>query len=274
MKKFDLEFPKTQLFSKTDLAKFEFSADGRPHIVSRGAQKNFAEFARDIGEVWSKSDARNDELWYKQLIAKAILFRWLESAVPRQPWYEGGYRANIVTYAMAKVIHDASGEKQLLDFDAIWRRQAVPDALQRALLIAAAEAHHVITRPPAGVRNMSEWAKQQACWNGLKARILSYDDDFESCLTMVEAARIVKREERAKKAMTEGINAQSEVVTLGAEFWKEVLAWGRERKRLSPKDMQILEVSASMPRRLPTESQSRHSLDALARMKDQGFGEV
>jgi hypothetical protein len=82
-----------------------------------------------------------------------------------------------------------------------------------------------------------------------------------------------KRDEKAKKAMTEGINAQSEVVTLGAEFWKEVLAWGRERKRLTPKDMQILEVCASMPRRIPSDLQARHALDALGRMRDQGFGE-
>lgn len=271
-KKFDLEFPKSQLFSKTDLAKFEFSAVGKPHVVSRGAQKNFSEFAKEIGEAWSKSDARYDELWYKRLISKAIMFRWLETEVPKQPWYEGGYRANIVTYAMAKLFHDANSEKQILDLDAIWRRQSVPDAMQRALLLAAAEAHDVITHPMAGVRNMSEWAKQQACWNGMKGLRLNYGDDFESCLTLVDTARTAKRDERSKKTMTEGINAQSEVVTLGAEFWKEVLAWGRERKRLTPKDQQILEVCAST-RRIPSDLQARHALDTLGRMRDQGFGE-
>ncbi len=270
---FDIEFPKAQLFSKTDLAKFEFSAAGQPHIVSRGAQKNFAEFAKEIGEAWAKSDAIYDELWFRRLISKAIVFRWLETEVPKQPWYEGGYRANIVTYSMAKLIHDANGQKQVLDLDAIWRRQSVPEALQRALLLAAAEAHDVITHPKAGVRNMSEWAKQQACWNGMKDRTLNYDDDFETCLTLLETARTAKREEKAKKNMTEGINAQSEVVNLGADFWKGLLAWGRERKRLTPKDQQILAVCASMPRRLPSDLQSYHALDALARMRDQGFGD-
>ncbi|MTH60033.1 AIPR family protein [Paracoccus litorisediminis] len=270
---FDFEFPKTQLFSKTDLAKFEFSAAGQPHLVSRGAQKNFAEFAKDIGDAWSKSDAKYDELWYKRLISKAIVFRWIETEVPKQPWYEGGYRANIVTYAMAKVFHDANGEKQVLDLDTIWRRQSVPDALQRALLLAAAEAHDVITHPPTGIRNMSEWAKQQACWNGIKGRTLSYDEDFETCLTLAESARTTKRDEKAKKAMTDGINAQSEVVMLGADFWKQALTWGRDRKRLTPKDQQILDVCASMPRRLPSDLQSRHALEALNRMRDQGFGE-
>ena len=75
---------------------------------------------------------------------------------------------------MAKVFHDANSGKQILDLDTIWRRQAVPEALRRALLVAAAEANNMITHPPSGVRNMSEWAKQQACWNGLKGRRLDY----------------------------------------------------------------------------------------------------
>ncbi|QOL82344.1 AIPR family protein [Pseudooceanicola spongiae] len=270
-KKFDLEFPKSQLFIKTDLAKFEYSAAGHPHIVSRGAQKNFAEFAKEIGEAWAKSDARYDELWYRRLIAKAIVFRKLETEVPKQPWYEGGYRANIVTYAMAKVFHDATSDKQVLDVDAIWRRQAAPAPLLRALLVAAAEANDVITHPPAGVRNMSEWAKQQACWNGLKGRKLDYDDDFASCLTLVESVRTAVRDARAKKALTASINAQTEVVKLGAEFWDRVMDWGRAERKLSPKDFQILQICASMPRRIPSDFQATHAMDLLQRMKDQGY---
>ena len=270
-KKFDLEFPKSQLFSKTDLAKFEFSAAGQPHVVSRGAQKNFAEFAKDIGEAWSKSEAKYDELWYKRLISKTIVFRWLETEVPKQPWYEGGYRANIVTYAMAKVFHDANGERQVLDLDAIWRRQAVPEALQRALLLAAGEAHDVITHPPAGVRNMSEWAKQQACWNALKGRRLIYGADFDGCLVLEENARANEREQRKQKRETDSISVQSEVVNRGSEFWQEVLARGIAGRKLSPKDQQILNVCVSMPRRIPSELQSRHAMHVLERLREQGI---
>lgn len=270
-KKFDLEFPKAQIFSKTDLAKFANSAAGQPHIVSRGAQKNFAEFAKDIGEAWSKSDTKYDELWYRRLIAEAIIFRKLEEEIPKQPWYEGGYRANIVTYAMAKVFHDAMGEKQMLDLDTIWRRQALPEALERALLLAAAEAHSVITHPPSGVRNMSEWAKQQACWNGLKGRKLDYDADFDSCLVLKEIVRNSERDERVKKRELEGISAQSEVVNRGPEFWRDILARGVSGRKLTPKDQQILGVCASMPRQLPSELQSKHAMSVLERFRYQGL---
>ncbi len=270
-KKFDLEFPKIKLFSKTDLAKFVFSASGQPHIVSRGAQKNFAEFAKEIGESWSRSDAKYDDLWYKRLISKALIFRKLETEVPKQPWYEGGYRANVVTYAMAKLFHDANGEKEVLDLDTIWRRQTVADALVDALLVAAAAAHHVITHPPAGVRNMSEWAKQQACWNRLKSEELQYGDSLESCLVLIESARTNVRDARSEKALTDGINAQSEVVKLGGGYWSKVLEWGRAKKRLTPKDLQIVQICATIPQRLPTDSQALHAMKLLGRLKDEGF---
>lgn len=269
-KKFDLEFPKAQFFSKTDLAKFEHSSTGQPHIVSRGAQKNFAEFAKEIGEAWGKSDGRYDELWYRRLIAKAIIFRKLESEVPKQQWYEGGYRANIVTYAMAKVFHDSNGEKQVLDLDTIWRRQTVPEALQRALLLAAAEANDVITHPPAGVRNMSEWAKQQACWSGLRGRKLDYGAEFDSCLILVDLFRTREREQRKKKQEMDGISAQSEVVNRGAVFWQEILARGTKDKQLTLKEQQILQVCASMPRQLPSELQSKNALKVLERVGEPG----
>lgn len=270
-KRFDLEFPKTQLFSKTDLAKFEYSATGKPHIVSRGAQKNFSDFAKETGDAWAKNEAKFDELWYRRLISKAIIFRRLEAEVPKQSWYEGGYRANIVTYAIAKVFHDANGEREVLDLDAIAKRQAVPDALVRALLVAAKAAHDVITHPVSGMRNMSEWAKQQACWSILAGRNLSYGSDFGTCLTLKDTAQANERDERRNKRETDGIFAQTEVVTLGGNFWAELLARGVEGRHLSPKDEQILKVCASAHRQPPSELQCKHALGVLERMKELGL---
>ena len=46
-KKFIAEYPKDQVFSKTDLAKYLMVWSDIPYFVNRGAQKNFAEFAVD-----------------------------------------------------------------------------------------------------------------------------------------------------------------------------------------------------------------------------------
>ncbi len=271
-KKFELENPKSQLFSKTDLAKFEFSALGQPHIVSTGAQKNFAKFAEQTGEAWSKSDAKFDETWYKRLIAKAIMFKALETSIPKQQWYEGGYRANIVTYAMAKLFHDASAsDNTMIDLDMVWRRQAVPEPLVRALLIAAATSAQVIVTPPSGVRNMSEWAKKQACWAEVKGAALTYDDDFDDCLIDQNEARTEVRQARADRTMVSGIEAQIKVTNAGGKFWANLLEWGRVNRKLSPREAQTIEICASYPRKIPTEFQCQQAVTVLERLKEEGF---
>lgn len=269
-KKFDIEFPKAQLFSKTDLAKFENSSLGLPHMVSRGAQKNFAHFAKEIGEKWAKNEAKYDELWFRRLIAKAIIFRRLEAEVPKQPWYLGGYRANIVTYAIAKIFHDGSLDEQMLDLDAIAKRQTVSDELVFSLLVAAQEAHEVISQPVAGMRNLSEWAKQQACWSQLKDRKLSYGKQLASCLISKDRVRAKERDAKAKEREITGVEAQLLAVELGAGFWLEVLSKGKLAGRLDGREEQALKICTSIPRKIPTERQSSYALMALDRLREEG----
>jgi hypothetical protein len=270
-KKFDLEYPRVQYFTKTDLAKFENSWAGMPHVVSQGAQKNFVAFQREIAKEWKKSETRFDETWFKRMIAKAIIFRRLEKAVPQQPWYEGGYRANIVTYSMAKLAHDMEEKGKVVDLDRIWRQQAVPEPVEDALLLAAAEAHDVITHPPEGVRNMSEWAKKQACWAQFQQRELDYPTGLKDyLLTPAEAASAVD-EERKKKAVTSGIEAQSTVVNLGAAFWKSALEWGKAHRLVTPKEAGVLETCSRIPDRLPSEKQCVIAVEVIERLEADGF---
>ena len=90
------------MFTKTDLAKFLNVWRDKPDIVSKGAQKNFADFASFVGAEWNKHPNDFNEMYYREAIAKAIVFRSVERLVTEQPWYEGGYRANVVAYAISK----------------------------------------------------------------------------------------------------------------------------------------------------------------------------
>lgn len=271
-KKWDAEFPKNQFFTKTDLAKFENSWSGRPEWVSKGAQKNFAEFAKTIEKVWGRSGAKINEIWFRNLVAKAIIFRRLEKLVSAQDWYEGGYRANIVTYAMAKVAHDAREMEKVVDLSRIWRAQAVPSELEAALLIAAAEAQDIITNPPDGVRNMSEWAKTQACWKAFSERKLCYDDAFQQILMEEDDAKSEEDEVTEDENLTKSVEAQTRVFELGAAFWAEAKTWGRSRRLLSPAEYNTLEICAKIPARLPTERQTEFALEILAKLEGEGFG--
>lgn len=273
-RRFDTEFPKEQLFSKTDMAKVEFSYRGKPEIVSKGAQKNFSEFAKEIGEEWSKYDGGFDETWYRRLIAKLIIFRRLEALIPKQEWYVGGFRANIITYAIGKLCADAKTIGMAVDLDTVWRRQSVPPDLEAVLLIAARAATDVITHPPIEVRNVTEWAKKQACWETVKRSKVEYGPSFELLLVSQSEARAVVVEGRRDKVLVSGIEAQREVITKGAQYWAELKTWATAKRGITPKEAGILDVCSAIPARIPTEKQCQIALEVLAKANEDGYRSV
>ncbi|MDG1371161.1 MAG: AIPR family protein [Paracoccaceae bacterium] len=270
-RRFDLENPKPQYFVKTDLAKVEMSFRMRPDTVSKGAQKNFGEFAQMIGAEWNRSDKKFDETWYRRLVSKLIIFRHLEKTIPKQPWYPGGYRANIVTYSISKLVSDADERDHVIDLDAVWRRQSVSRDLGDALLIAAEAAVEVITHPESGVYNITEWGKKQACWATLQRAEIDYGPEFMNCLVEPEQARAVQRDGRREEAVISGIEAQTSVIEAGGEFWNRLREWGGGKRIFSPKEDGILKACGLFPSKLPSEKQSVIALDLLERAREEGY---
>jgi hypothetical protein len=153
-KLFLLQNPKNQLITKTDLAKYENAWRFLPHTVSQGAQKNFMAFSSYASSEWEKNpDQFNDE-YYRRVIVKAMLFRRTEELVSQQLWYEGGYRANIVAYTIAKFSHllQFEGIGRVLDFKMIWNRQALTPAIDHQLIQVAEQMFPVIVAPYSGPR--------------------------------------------------------------------------------------------------------------------------
>ena len=270
-RRFDMEFPKAQYFSKTDLAKVEFSFRCKPETVSKGAQKNFSAFAAEIGEAWAKGGSHFDETWYRRLVAKLIVFRHLEKVVPKQEWYPGGYRANIVTYAIAKLVADAEAMHLLVDLDSVWKAQAVPYVLGAALLKAAESATTTLMQPILGIKNTTEWAKKQACWEGLRHRKAEYGPSFITCLVEPEEALAVVKEGRREAAIISGIEAQTKVISAGSDFWTKLRAWGSANQTLSPKEEGVVKACLMAAGRLPSEKQCIAALHILEKARETGY---
>jgi len=270
-KKFDAEFPRSQFLTKTDLAKFENTWACLPHTVSLGAQKNFAVFAKSIGTHWGSQGASFDDLWFKRMIAKTIIFKATEKIVSKAEWYEGDYRANIVTYAIAKLVHDAKEQDMVIDLDTIWRLQDVSLELSSGLNVAAAEAQEVITNPPQGFRNFGEWAKKQACWKWMEERKLNHSEDFDKVLISFDLANESIREARSDKAVETSVEAELEVHQLGASFWAASRNWARENGFLSPIENGVLEICAAIPQKIPSEKQCIVAVEALKKLYSHGF---
>lgn len=270
-RKFDLENPRRQLFTKTDLAKYVNVWEGRPHEVSLGAQKNFAVFARRIGQEWENASDNFNEAWYREAVAKGIIFKTTERLVSNQSWYQGGYRANIVAYAIAKVALDVKEQKRAVDFQRIWRQQAPGPAMEEALVVAAEAVYEILIDPPSGISNVTEWAKKQACWRGVQDLAIAWPSAFLGDLISIEERRNAARNARRDQRELNQIEAQIAVVRSGPGFWADVLAWGIERKLLTSTEVGVLRAVASLTGRPPTDKQSSAAVEVLRKLQSEGY---
>ena len=271
-KKFLLQNPKCQMLTKTDLAKYVRTFDCRPHDVSKGAQKNFSSFAGELGKQWDANEGRDfTELWFKQLVAKAVLFRDLDAAVLRAPWY-GGYKANIVTYALAKFADIVRQNGRHIDFLKIWGLQSTPDPLSHQLLELAARIHEILISPPAQARsNVTEWAKDAACWQAAQALQVKLDNSVTEYLIDYEENRNLEKDAGRNDEIQEGIKVQTYVFEKGAAYWCKLRDWNAGNRKLTSKEISILDLACSMPRKLPTEKQSKILVEAENRAIKEGF---
>lgn len=274
-KEFLSKNPRHQMFTKTDLAKFEFSLGMRPHTVSFGAQKNFAEFAKEIGQKWEQNERQFNELFFKHLIAKAILFRFLDKNIMRQNWY-GGYKANIVTYSLAKLSHLVESKHKRLDLDQIWRTQKLSPALETQLLLIAESVNEQIQNTPELITNVTEWCKKEACWQKIKESPMTLNQDFVT--ELMDTQDVIDQAKDAEKIqlIDNGINSQKYVIEKGSEYWKEVAQYGIKVKCLSPREMDIIAIACKIPNKIPTDRQSQIIISIEKKVKKEGFynGEV
>ncbi len=254
-KEFLLQNPRNQMFTKTDLAKFEGTMDMAPHTVSLGAQKNFVLFANNVAKGWEKNEKQFNELYFKELIAKAILFRFLDKTLMKQPWY-GGYKANIVTYTLAKFSHLISIMGKVIDFESIWKSQALTVVTQKCLYEIAELVNESIQDTPEGITNVTEWCKKQACWEKVKKTDYIFSESLIAELVGKDEQKNKVNSARATQKIDNGIEAQAYVLEKGDSYWKEIFEWNKVESVLTPKETSILLISCQIPRKLPTEKQA------------------
>ena len=258
------------MFTKTDLAKFLNVWRDKPDVVSKGAQKNFADFASFVGGEWNRHPNDFNEMYYREVIAKAIVFRAVERLVTEQPWYQGGYRANVVAYAISKLAHDVAQRGGSINFERVWRAQGISPGLRDALVVGAKAVHDVIVDPPDGMRNVTEWAKQQACWHRVMGLYVSWPDALDTELVSSSERDEVKSAAVKDQRMLNGIEAQMVVVQAGSALWSDVKLWGMSKGLLSATDQGILDVAVSIPDKVPSEKQSVRTIEILQRLREEG----
>ncbi len=276
-RRFLIQNPRRQMFTKTDLAKYILSFDDAPHEVSLGAQKAFSGtpstrgLVKRIAEKWDKDNKEFNELWFKHAIAKAIIFREVDALVYKSPWYQG-YKANIVTYTLAKLAYIVRNIGYSINYMAIWEKQSVPKELMKQVEVIAEQVNDIILNPPEGITsNSSEWAKKLKCWETVRELRIEVSGSIRHQLIDPEEKKEIEHDARRTQNIQNGIHDQTYVVEKGSAYWQKLREWNRPHNILGPIEISILNLACSMPNRIPSDKQSKVLIEAERKALLEGF---
>ena len=214
---FETLYPKKQRFDKSIFGKAWNTYLRKPHIVSLGAQKNFANFnmwLRELEEDWNE--------FFKKTAALVMLWKRAELVVRRQHFE--GYRHNIVTYTLSWIFEMTDSR---IDLDRMWVEQTVNEKLLEAIegVSRVVNGHIRDTE-----KNITEWCKKKECWELLKEEHYDLPVGIEETF-VPERGRTVGYDPR--------IRAEVEVIEFckskGHQAWFSLATWLKQRSFLTGK---------------------------------------
>lgn len=272
-KQFELQHPKNKVIKKTDLAKVQNTWRGNPQIVSKGAQTNFASFAEWINDAWDKNDTQFNERYFQSTAALLLMFQLLEKQIPKQEWYEGGYRANVIYYTVAlfhKLLKEQFGGMDL-DLICIWNKQEVPEIIASTLIDLSKEVFYKITDPARRVINVTQWCKRNECWEEVKNLEYTLPRTIESYLITCNEAKTAEKHAKKEQRIVNDINVQVEVVKYSSEDWKRLSEFAVNNHLVSSADIAALSIACKIPSKIPNSIQSKKLLELLDKAVQEGF---
>ena len=272
--KFLVQNPKNQMFTKTDLAKFCNIYRLLPHQVSTGAQKNFIQFAEWASTAWEKDETVFNEMFFRQVVCLNILFKKTDYIVKHAPWYEMGYKAQVVTYALS-YLFDAIAKNcpdRAFDFKNVWSHQAVTHATELQLAEIAEAMYNHLVSPAREVQNVTEWAKRENCWKAARALIIPLRQDFIKELAYSSDQKAEKKSARKEQKHQNNASAMITVAEYGVENWKKLLQWGTANHVLTPVDISFIRVAIAMEQgKFPSEKQCSRILQILEKARLESY---
>jgi hypothetical protein len=222
---FDKQNPKSQMFTKEELAKYinsyrEINIGKKalvgPHIVTRGSQKNYAQF------LSYNFDTKLDNIYFEDAIALAILFKTSEKVYGVSPNAIGDMRYITLPYTIAWLGVHVSYK---LDLYKIWRNQQISSTLRDILYQIMIKVEEFIKANAPGSL-YGEWAKKEECWSAVKVQhfdiVLSYiNDDLEG--NSSDVRKKVSNQETTQAEIQASIDR---IFSVHQRIWEQIEDWG------------------------------------------------
>jgi len=277
IRKFEKEYPKIQVFSKTDMAKYENTWRMKPHTVKRGAQANLIRLGTVI---ISEFDANPDDFgvnFYKDLVSKIILFRSADKAIFTSDWYKqnSGLKAETVTYTLGLLRSAILKSGYDINLDLIYQNQSLSASLV-SLIIDTAERVKANIEDPVfrdGVSNPSEFCKSENGWIQIQKMTVDLSG-LSSEDTINMSQKIVQElEKKAVTKVSKTISYIEQVMAITDREWSSLAEYNSATYPSSHPNVGIPLKCASflVGGTMPSDKQLKLAIEILKNARSGGF---
>lgn len=280
-KAFKSEHPKEQLIIKTDLAKIYLIFDKRPHDSIKGAQIAFNGFAQSIEKVWDNNPETINEYFFKELVAKFIIWQVCKKAVYKQEEFVGNTKATLTAYTI--YILKALMDKQSLEFNypKVWQDQDVNDFYNDQFIETSIRINALLNQFSEETGNaILSMAKSKE--NLMKVQSIIDKGDYFS-LDMMFKTQLVskniieeKRQDSAQqtKTVTKSISSLIELCNTPPAKWLALIKNAEDKGVLNETDKQVLSLVPNVllgkSLKTPTDKQVDLINKTLVKLEDKG----
>ena len=241
---FQGENPRKQMFTKTDMAKYENTWRMRPWEVKLGAQGNLEKIGSVLIKEWDENPDNFGIMFFKDLVAKAILFKTTDSAILRSDWYKenAGLKAEASTYSIALLLFKLEKLGWRLNLKRIWETQKLSESLINQILDLAEtiRANLLDIDFRDGSANPSMFARKRVAWERFK------EMDYELNL-ISEDDLLTKTQESERQNINDELNEENAEIDvmkfcrdISDEEWSNIYEFLKQSMPKDSKDMKTL----------------------------------
>ncbi len=274
-KNFDKDFPSKQKIDKVDLAFYQNQWDCKIESVMRGkGNASYVEFFNGIEEVWSKNNEQFNERYFKELVAKAIIYKSFYREMSRQKFSD--FKSTVASFTIGLLaLRFKESKKNRFNFMKVWAEQSINQEFTDELIRVAKRINYLIMNPPLGMnRDAREYARNKKCWENIKKDNIQWTKKLDSYLITVAEYNKLEKVEREKTAKIEEYDLVNKIANARVEIWQEIENWIGDQTivKLESSDAILLRDAKGMNDIFsPTIGQSKRLFDIYKLVKDFGF---
>lgn len=213
---FKREYPKSMKLTKTDIAIYEECWKGCPNIACKGGEESYKQFVKDI----KQSETKCNLTYYRQLIAKAILFKAIDKI--SMIHQVTGFKSCVNAYILYSISYLSSKK---LDLEYIWENQTIQPDLKE--YISELLLPLVCTHLADGNTSPSRYARTSDC-------VLTLIEKF-GFLPLLPVTVIKEHEEGENEEQNKAKQEKmEEAANIPAETWFSIAKWAKSNNYLTP----------------------------------------